>query len=87
MRLARSLGLKQGDRIELFGRAFRISQCNEERGNKDDISIWIDLSTAQEILRKPGRISAILALKCLCEGQRTGQGQAGRGRGACPAFR
>jgi putative ABC transport system permease protein len=66
--LARSLGLKPGDRIDLFGRRFRVSQCNEERGSKDDISLWIDLSIAQDILRKPGRINAILALKCLCEG-------------------
>ena len=56
------------DDIQLFGRQFRVSQCNEERGNKDDISIWLDLRTAQEILHKPGRINAILALKCLCEG-------------------
>jgi len=66
--LAESLGLKAGDQITLFGRKFTISQCNEERGSKDDISIWIDLAQAQEILGKPGRINAILALKCLCEG-------------------
>jgi hypothetical protein len=66
--LAESLGLRAGDRITLFGRAFTVSQCNEERGSKDDISIWIDLSEAQAILGKPGRINAILALKCLCAG-------------------
>jgi len=66
--LAESLGLKVGDRITLFGRQFTVNQCNEERGSKDDISIWIDLSQAQEILRRPGRINAILALKCLCAG-------------------
>ncbi|MFB3826504.1 MAG: ABC transporter permease [Bryobacteraceae bacterium] len=66
--LARSLGLKPGDRITLFGRAFIVSECHEERGTRDDISIWIDLSQAQEILGKPGRINAILALKCLCAG-------------------
>ncbi len=66
--LAESLGLKPGDRITLFGRRFAVSQCNEERGTKDDISVWIDLSQAQEILRKPGLVNAILALKCLCAG-------------------
>jgi hypothetical protein len=66
--LALSLGLKRGDRIDLFGRAFTVSQCNEERGSSDDISVWIDLTQAQEILNKPGRINAILALKCICEG-------------------
>jgi len=66
--LAHSLGLRPGDRITLFGRTFRVAQCNEERGARDDISIWIDLSEAQGILGKPGRINAILALKCLCAG-------------------
>lgn len=66
--LAESLDLKKGDRITLFGRRYTVSQCNEERGSKDDISIWIDLSEAQEILHKPGLINAILALKCLCAG-------------------
>jgi putative ABC transport system permease protein len=66
--LAESLGLKPGDRISLFGRQFTISQCNQERGSRDDISIWIDLAEAQEILHKPGLINAILALKCLCAG-------------------
>ncbi len=66
--LAVSLGLRPGDRISLFGRAFTVSQCNEERGTRDDISVWVDLPAAQEMLAKPGRINAILALKCMCAG-------------------
>lgn len=66
--LARSLGLQVGGRITLFGRTFTLSQCNEERGTRDDISVWIDLAEAQAMLGKPGRINAILALKCHCAG-------------------
>jgi putative ABC transport system permease protein len=66
--LARSFNLRPGDRMTLFGRTFTVSQCNEERGSKDDISIWIDLPEAQAMMGKPGRINAILALKCLCAG-------------------
>jgi putative ABC transport system permease protein len=66
--IAESCRLEAGDRLTLFGRSFTVSQCNDERGSSDDISIWIDLSQAQEILNKPGRINAILALKCICEG-------------------
>ena len=66
--LAESLDLRTGDRITLFGRTFTVSQCNEERGSRDDISIWLDLTEAQGILGKPGRINAILALKCHCAG-------------------
>ena len=63
-----SLGLKTGDKIKLLGREFEVGDCHAERGTKDDITIWIDLATAQELLGKPGRINGILALKCLCAG-------------------
>jgi ABC-type lipoprotein release transport system permease subunit len=63
-----ALGLKVGEKVKLLGQTFTISQCNEERGNKDDITIWIDLATAQTLLNRPKQINAILALKCLCAG-------------------
>ena len=66
--LARRLGIKPGDRITLFGKLMTVSQCNEERGSRDDISIWIDLAEAQGILGKPGLLNAMLALKCHCAG-------------------
>jgi hypothetical protein len=66
--LARSLSLKPGDRLRLMGRQFTVSEVHAERGTRDDITLWIDLATAQRMLDKPGRINAILALKCLCEG-------------------
>ena len=66
--LHNSLNLKTGDEIELKGRTFTIGKCNEVRGNKDDITIWIDLHEAQEILQKEGKINGILALKCHCSG-------------------
>jgi putative ABC transport system permease protein len=64
--LARNLNLKAGDSTALFGRPFTVSKVNEERGTKDDITVWIDLTTAQEILDKKGLINAILALDCTC---------------------
>lgn len=66
--LHNSLDLKAGDEIKLMGRTFTIEKCNGARGNKDDITIWIDLKEAQEILQKEGEINAILALKCHCSG-------------------
>ena len=62
------LGLKQGDEVILLGRKFKVGECNEPRGNKDDITIWINLQEAQELLNKQGKINAILALKCFCSG-------------------
>ncbi|MBN2093053.1 FtsX-like permease family protein [candidate division KSB1 bacterium] len=71
--LHQTLGLKVGEKVKLFGQTFTIHQCNEERGNKDDITIWIDLATAQKMLNRPGQINAILALKCLCAGNNLAQ--------------
>lgn len=66
--LHQSLGLKEGQTVALQGRPFVISKCQEERGSKDDIAVWIPLKDAQTLLGKPGRINAILALECLCVG-------------------
>ncbi len=64
--LHNSLSLKQGDTITIKDRQFTIQGCNKKRGNIDDISIWINLSDAQEMLNKKDKINAILALECNC---------------------
>lgn len=65
--LHRSLKLKVGDKVRMLGREFTVAKCHAERGNKDDITVWIDLAESQELLEKKGLINAILALSCLCE--------------------
>lgn len=67
--LHRSMGVKEGDQVELMGRTFTVHACHKERGNKDDITAWIYLAEAQELLNKPQQINAILALECLCVGE------------------
>ena len=67
--LSRSLGLGIGDRAVLLGRTYTVHRFAEERGNKDDITVWIPLQEAQELLGQEGRINAILALQCLCAGK------------------
>ena len=66
--LHRSMGIKVGDNVELMGKSFEVNNCYGERGNKDDITAWIWLAEAQELLDKEGKINAILALECHCEG-------------------
>ncbi|MBP8128812.1 MAG: FtsX-like permease family protein [Candidatus Hydrogenedentes bacterium] len=74
--LAEKLGLKTGDPVTLMGAPFTVAQVHEARGNADDGSVWIHMSQAQELLDKPGRINAILALSCLCaEGDLAGISQ------------
>ena len=64
--LHQSLGLKEGDRVELLGRQFTVARCHPERGSTDDITVWISLREAQELLDKRGLVNAILALECVC---------------------
>ncbi len=64
--LSDSLGLKAGDTVKLMGRRFDVHKCHTERGSKDDITAWIHLSEAQQLLGRDGQISAILALECAC---------------------
>jgi ABC-type lipoprotein release transport system permease subunit len=71
--LHKSNNLTVGDKIRIRGVDFTITQCNEERGNKDDITLWIDLEQSQTILKRTGQINAILALKCLCAGNELSQ--------------
>jgi putative ABC transport system permease protein len=64
--LHRSLKVKIGDQVKLLGREFTIRKLHPERGNKDDITVWINLQEAQQLLNEPGRINGILALECVC---------------------
>jgi putative ABC transport system permease protein len=64
--LHRSLKLQAGDKVRLMGREFTVGRAQPERGTKDDITIWINLKEAQELLHRPGLINGILALECVC---------------------
>jgi ABC-type lipoprotein release transport system permease subunit len=64
--LAEQLKLQSGNEVLLQGRKFRVQKVNPLRGNKDDITIWIDLGVAQELLNLSGRINLIQALECNC---------------------
>lgn len=64
--LHRSLGLKSGDVVRFMGKDFTVSQTYASRGTRDDITLWMFLPEAQELLGKPGLINAIQALECNC---------------------
>jgi len=68
--LHRSLKLSVGDKLTLLGREFTVSRLQPERGNKDDITLWINLGEAQKLLQRDGQINAILALECNCAADR-----------------
>jgi len=66
--LHKSMQIIVGDRVKLNGQYFSVSKCNEPQGNKDDITVWMDLAKAQQLLDKKDKINAIQALKCHCAG-------------------
>lgn len=66
--LHRPLGLAEGQAVRLLGREFKVHRLHAERGSKDDITAWIYLDDAQQLLGMQGKISSLLALECLCAG-------------------
>lgn len=63
---ARSLKIKRGDEIDIFGKPFTVVKCLSQSGSSDDIRIYGHLHDIQEILNLAGRINEIKALECLC---------------------
>ena len=66
----KDLGLSEGDTLALMGREFTVSTLHPQRGSEDDVTMWIDLKQAQQMLGLENLIHAILALECECAGDR-----------------
>ena len=64
--LKERLGLDAGSQATLLGRNFTVAKVHPPRGTEDDVTVWIDLAEAQALRGQAGRISAILALSCVC---------------------
>jgi putative ABC transport system permease protein len=59
-------GLQKGDKVQLMGRKFEVTQLHEQRGTVDDSTVWINLTEAQEMLGMQNLVNAVLALECNC---------------------
>ena len=64
--LGEQLQLKEGDTTQLNGLELKVNKIYPERGTKDDITVWIDLQAAQNMLELPDQINLIQALECNC---------------------
>jgi hypothetical protein len=71
--LHQQLGLQVGEQVKLLEREFTVSTLHPQRGTADDVTIWIDLAQAQELLGLQNLIHGILALECECAGDRISQ--------------
>jgi putative ABC transport system permease protein len=58
-RLADALRLEPGSELQVRGRTFHVAGVLEENGSQDDDILFIDLTTAQQILDKPGSVSMV----------------------------
>ncbi len=68
-----NLELSQDDKVTLMGKEFTVAKLHSERGTPDDVSVWINLKQAQELLGMQNLVNAILALECGCTGDRITQ--------------
>ncbi|MBI3830061.1 MAG: FtsX-like permease family protein [Planctomycetes bacterium] len=64
--LARQAGVSPGGAVKILGREFKVAAVHDPRGNVDDVTAWVHLQEAQELLKKPGQINAMKAMNCEC---------------------
>ncbi len=65
--VARRLKLSPGSKISISDKDFVVSSILYENASQDDISIFMNMKTAQQLLKKEGRISMI-EVSALCIG-------------------
>jgi len=71
--LAKATGLHVGSKTTLLGQTFQIEKIYPEKGDREDMTAWINLGEAQTLLKKPGLINRIEALECNCTRDRIPQ--------------
>jgi putative ABC transport system permease protein len=64
--LHRAMEVEPGDEVVFMGQNFVVDKTHDERGSKDDITLWMNLGQCQELLDLDGQINEIKALECNC---------------------
>jgi hypothetical protein len=67
--IAKDAGLSAGAKVTIGEKAFSVERVEEEKGTADDYRIYMELGELQRMAALPGRISAVLSMECLCEGE------------------
>jgi len=62
--------IKPGDKLVLRGRTFTLHKVQPSKGDQDDVTVWVHLEAAQEMLGKENQINGMLALGCNCSADR-----------------
>lgn len=66
--LHKELDIGSGDTVTIMGREFTVEAHRPPQGSEDDVTVWMHLDDAQELLEQEDRINAIIALQCMCTG-------------------
>ncbi|WP_242135671.1 ABC transporter permease [Aestuariivivens marinum] len=64
--IAKQFNLNQGDTIGVLGKDFEISKILTESGSEDDVRLFFNLQTLQELVHMEGRINEVMAINCMC---------------------
>ncbi|HVR73775.1 MAG TPA: ABC transporter permease [Planctomycetota bacterium] len=64
--LAKLESLAAGDRVEILGERLQVAKVEPRRGDKRDMTAWVELSLLQRRFKKEGLINSIWALECTC---------------------
>jgi len=64
--LARREGIAPGDSITIRGENLKVIRIEPRRGDKRDLTGWIELSLMQRLAGRSGLINSIWALECTC---------------------
>ncbi len=64
--IAQQFGLEVGDMLTIIDRKFEVSETLSETGSTDDIRVYFDLETLQQLVDMEGRINEVMAINCMC---------------------
>ncbi|HEU0264999.1 MAG TPA: FtsX-like permease family protein, partial [Geobacterales bacterium] len=64
---ADTLGVMPGDRVSIGQESFRVTGVLEQTGSQDDSLLFVELSRAQKLLHKEGKIT-LVEVAALCSG-------------------
>lgn len=66
--VAKKLGARPKDTIEILGKKLTVERVLLEDGSTEDARVYTHLHDAQDMLGMKGRINTLQALDCLCDG-------------------
>ena len=64
--IANQFDIKEGDVITIFEKEFEVSKTLTESGSEDDVRIYFDLKTLQDLIKMEGRVNEVMAINCMC---------------------